>query len=241
MKLAMLLCALAGQVFDVASIKPTGPNRPGVPFRVGPDSFSMHGRLKDLIQQGYEVEDYQVAGAPEWVQTERYDVLAKAASAASPHEIRAMLKALLAERFRLKMHRETKTMTGYALTVDRNGAKLPPPKEGFAPDAQGVIQMGGGLMWARGASMRNLARGLRMELGVPVVDETKIAGNYDFKLRFEEGNDDLAEKPDGPRVGGTPAAGSVFTALKEVGLRLESGKLPIEVLVIDSAERPTEN
>jgi len=83
-----------------------------VPFRVGPDSFSMHGRLKDLIQQGYEVEDYQVAGAPEWVQTERYDVLAKAASAASPHEIRAMLKALLAERFRLKMHRETKNDDG---------------------------------------------------------------------------------------------------------------------------------
>jgi uncharacterized protein (TIGR03435 family) len=118
---------------------------------------------------------------------------------------------------------------------------LPPPKEGLAPDAQGVIQMGGGLMWARGASMRNLARGLRMELGVPVVDETKIAGNYDLKLRFEEGNDDLAEKPDGPRVDGTLETGSVFTALKELGLRLESGKLPIEVLVIDSAERPSEN
>ncbi len=80
-----------------------------------------------------------------------------------------------------------------------------------------------------------------MELGVPVVDETKIAGNYDLKLRFEEGNDDLAEKPDGPRVDGTLETGSVFTALKELGLRLESGKLPIEVLVIDSAERPSEN
>jgi uncharacterized protein (TIGR03435 family) len=74
-----------------------------------------------------------------------------------------------------------------------------------------------------------------------VLDETKIAGNYAFKLRFEEGNRDLEEKPDGPRMGGAPAAGSVFTALKEVGLRLESGKLPIEVLVIDSAERPSEN
>ena len=96
-------------------------------------------------------------------------------------------------------------------------------------------------MWARGASIRNLARGLHIELEVPVVDETKIAGNYDFKLRFEEGNDDLVEKPDGPRVGGMPAAGSVFTALKELGLRLEPGKLPIEVLAIDSAERPSEN
>jgi uncharacterized protein (TIGR03435 family) len=241
MKLALLLCVLVGQVFDVASIRPSDPNRPGVPYRIGPNSFSAYGPLKALIQQAYEVEDYQVAGGPAWVQTERYDVQAKAATAASPHEIRLMVQALLAERFQLKMHRETRTMTGYVLTVDKNGAKLPPPKAGLAPDAQGAIQMGGGLMWARGASMRNLARGLRFELEVPVVDETKIAGNYDFKLRFEEGNRDLEEKPDGPRVGGTPSAGSVFTALKEVGLRLEPGKLSLEVLVIDSAERPSEN
>jgi uncharacterized protein (TIGR03435 family) len=241
MKLAMLLCALLGQVFDVASIKPSDPNRPGVPYRVGPDSFSMQGRLKDLIQQAYEVEDYQVADGPAWMQSERYDVQAKAATAASRHEIRLMLQALLEERFHLKMHRETKTMAGYVLRVDKNGAKLPPPQPGFAPDAQGVIQIGGGEIWGRGASMKNLARGLRFELDVPVMDETKIAGNYDFKLRFEEGNRDLEEKPDGPRMGGAPAAGSVFTALKEVGLRLESGKLPIEVLVIDSAERPSEN
>jgi uncharacterized protein (TIGR03435 family) len=241
MKLAILLCALVGPAFDVASIRPSDPNRPGVPYRIGPDSFSMHGRLKDLIQQAHEVEDYQIAGGPAWAQTERYDVQAKAAAAVSPHEIRVMLQALLAERFQLKIHRETRTMTGYALTVDRNGAKLPPPKEGLAPDAPGVIQMGGGLIWGRAASMRNLARGLRMELGAPVVNETKIVGNYDFKLQFEEGNRDLEDKPDGPSVGGVPAAGSVFTALKEMGLRLESGKLPIEVLVIDRAEKPSEN
>jgi uncharacterized protein (TIGR03435 family) len=241
MKLAILLCAFMGQGFDVGSVKPADPNRPGVPFRIGPDSFSMRGRLKDLIQQAYEVEDYQVAGGPAWVQTDRYDVQAKAAAAASPHEIRLMLQALLAERFQLKIHRETRTMTGYALIVDKGGAKLPAPKTGLPPDTQGVIEIGGGVIWGHGASMRNLARALRAELGVPVVDETKIVGNYDFKLQFEEGNRDLEEKPDGPRVGGMPAAGSVFTALKEVGLRLESGKLPIEVLVIDSAEKPSEN
>jgi uncharacterized protein (TIGR03435 family) len=241
MKLAMLLCALLGQVFDVASIRPSDPNRPGVPYRIGPNSFSTYGPLKDLIQQAYDVEDYQVAGGAAWVQTERYDVQAKAATAATPYEIRRMVQALLAARFQLKIHRETRAMTGFAMTVDKNGAKLPPPKAGLPPDAMGVIQMRGGEMWGRGASMRNLARGLRFELGVPVLDETKIGGNYDFKLRFEEGNDDLAEKPDGPPVGRTPAAGSIFTALKEVGLRLESGKLPVEVLVIDRAERPSEN
>ena len=75
------------------------------------------------------------------MQTERYDVQAKAAAAASPHEIRLMLQALLAERFQLRLHRETRTMTGYALTVDRNGSKLSQPETGLAPDAQGVIQM----------------------------------------------------------------------------------------------------
>ncbi len=169
MRVAILLCALVGQVFEVASIRPSDPNRPGVPFRIGPDSFSMQGRLKDLILQAYEIEDYQVAGGPAWVQNERYDIQAKAATAVSPHEIRVMLQALLADRFRLKIHREIKTMNGYALTVEKTGAKLPPPKTGLPPDTQGVIQMGGGEMWGRAASLKNLARGLRFELGVPVV------------------------------------------------------------------------
>jgi uncharacterized protein (TIGR03435 family) len=90
--------------------------------------------------------------------------------------------------------------------------------------------------------MFNLATALGYELRLPVVDETKIAGNYDFKLRFEEGNDAL--KPKGEDANGAEdpaAAGSIFTALREVGLRLDPRKVPIEVFVIDSVERPSEN
>ena len=85
--------------------------------------------------------------------------------------------------------------------------------------------------------MARLADGLRLELGQPVVDETKIEGFYDFRLRFDEGNDDLGARP----AGSPPIRGSVFTALHDFGLRLDARKVPIEVIVIDSAERPSEN
>jgi uncharacterized protein (TIGR03435 family) len=243
MKLAVAVCGLAGimsvrgQVFEVASVKPGPTSGFSLPFRIGPDSLQIESRLKDLIMQAYEIEDYQVAGIPAWVQSERYAIRAKAAKASSPHEIRLMLQALLAERFRLKMHRETKTMAGYVLSVDKGGAKLPPPKTGVPADSMGVIQLGGGEIWGRATSMKNLARGLRLELERPVIDETKIAGNYDIRLRFEEGNAELADK-DRPS---DPTAGSIFAALHELGLRLDSRKVEIGVLVIDAAERPSGN
>jgi uncharacterized protein (TIGR03435 family) len=102
--------------------------------------------------------------------------------------------------------------------------------------------MGGGEFWARGATMDTLAGALRLELGFPVIDGTKIEGHYDFKLHFEEENAELVEKPDddgGPaRLG---PAGSIFTALRQLGLKLDSRKLPVGVFVIDSAERPSAN
>ena len=187
--------------------------------------------------QAYEIEDYQVVGIPAWAQSERFAIRAKAAQASSPHEIRVMLQALLAERFRLKTHRETKSMAGYVLSVENGGAKLPPPKTGVPPDTMGVIQLGGGEIWGRGASMKNLARGLRLELERPVLDETNVAGNYDIRLRFEEGDAELADR-DHPS---DPTAGSIFAALHELGLRLDSRKVEIGVLVIDAAERPSGN
>jgi uncharacterized protein (TIGR03435 family) len=213
--------------FDVASIKPSPAERiGGFPYRVGPNSFSMQARLDHLIQQAYEVEYYQVVGGPAWAQSEFYDVEAKAGTDSNAHRIRAMLQALLADRFHLKLHRETRTMAGYVLSVDKGGPKLPPAKTGVPPDSQGVVQVGGGV-WARGATMKHVALALTLELEQPVLDQTKIEGNYDFRLRFDKGDDGVL--------------GSVFTALHDVGLRLEARKLPIEVLVIDSADRPSAN
>src|SRR5436309_2593638 len=107
--------------FEVATVKPRDLNRPGVPYRIGPDTLSMSSRLKDLIQFAYDVEDYQVAGGPAWVQSEFYDVQGKAASVSTPRQMKSMLQALVAERFQLKLNRQTKIMAGYALTVDKGG------------------------------------------------------------------------------------------------------------------------
>ncbi len=227
--------------FEVASIKLSDPNTMGLPFRIGPDSLTTRDSLKGLIDSAYDVQGYQVVGGPAWAQAESYDVQAKAGSISSPRNIRSMLQALLADRFHLRLHRETRTMAGYLMTVDKGGPKLPAPMT-EAPPERGVIQMGAGEIWVRGATMEGLAVGLQLELGLPVLDRTKIEGHYDLKLRFEEGNRELKEEPDsGGGVAALRTPGSVFAALREVGLRLDARRLPIEVLVVDGAERPSGN
>jgi uncharacterized protein (TIGR03435 family) len=227
--------------FEVASIKLSDPNAMGLPRRIGPDSLTTRDSLKGLIMLAYDVRDYQVAGGPAWAQSEAYDIQAKAGSISSPRQIRSMLQTLLADRFRLRLHRETRTMAGYVMTVDRGGPRLPAPMT-EAPPEHGVIQMGAGGIWAYGATMEGLAMGLQFELGLPVLDRTKIEGHYDFKLLFEEGDRELKDEPDsGSGVAALRTPGSVFTALREVGLRLDARKLPIEVSIIDGAERPPEN
>ncbi len=147
-----------------------------------------------------------------------------------------MIRAMLADRFHLKSHLETRVMQGFVMSVDKNGPRLPAPRFDVEPGSKGSTQIGDGLFWARGASMSGLATALRYELDKPVIDETKIDGNYDFKLRFDEANTGLS-------TSGQSAAGqgSVFGALHELGLRLEAKKISIQVLVIDSVEKPDEN
>ena len=124
-------------------------------------------------------------------------------------------------------------MAGYVLGVDKDGPKLPPSKTDWLPEARTVQPLAGGGIISRGMPIKHLALILAMQFGQPVIDETKIEGNYDYRLRFDDINVIGA---------GTPSEfGSVFGALHDIGLRLEARKIPIEVLVIDSAERPSEN
>jgi len=228
--------------FDVASIKLADLNRPGPTYRAGPDVLNMRASLNDLIKFAYGVESYQLDHSPDWARGAFYDVQAKAGYVATKLQIRAMTRTLLAERFHLKLHRETRTMSCYVLSVDKNGSKLPPPKTDMPADSVGPIQMGGGEIWSRGSTIENLARSLGLEVAAPVLDQTGILGNYEYKLRYDPANHDPADQSDGaPRASATPIAPSIFAALRELGLRLEPRKMPIEVLVVDSAERPTAN
>ena len=204
--------------FDVASIKLADLARPGPTYRAGPDVLSMRAWLNDLIKFAYGVDSYQLAGGPAWAHAELYDVQAKAGAVATKLQIRAMTQTLLAERFHLKLHGETRTMSCYLLSVDKNGAKLPPPRTDMPPDSVGPIQMGGGEIWSRGSTIENLARSLGYEVGAPVLDQTGIAGHYEYKLHYDLANHDPAEQPDGAaRASATPIAPSIFAAFARVG------------------------
>ncbi len=238
--LSVVLLAASAQAqpaFDVASIKPSDRTHP-VPYRLGPDILSTEGTLRHLIMMAYSVESAQLEGGPPWVESQFYNVQAKAAGPATAAQLRVMLQALLADRFHLVLRRDTRTMSGYALIIDKNGPKLPAPKTDVPPGSTGVLQVGGGEIWARGSTLDHFAHGLWLELEMPVVNQTRIEGNYDFKIDFEEGNHELA---DDSEPLSSKAAGSIFTAVHEIGLKLQARKLPIEVLVIEKAEHPSEN
>ncbi|MEO8594895.1 MAG: TIGR03435 family protein [Candidatus Solibacter sp.] len=238
--LSVVLLAASAQAqpaFDVASIKPSDRNLT-VPYRLGPDVLSTEGTLMHLVMMAYSVESAQVVGGPPWAQSQFFNVQAKTAGPATAAQLRVMLQVLLADRFHLVLRRDTRMMSGYALIVDKNGPKLPAPKTDVPPGSTGVLQMGGGEIWARGSTLDHFAHGLWLELQMPVVNQTRIEGNYDFSMHFEEGNHELSDDSGPPS---SKSVGSIFTAVREIGLKLEARKLPIEILVIEKAEHPTEN
>lgn len=226
-------------VFEVASIKPSDPKGFSAPLDVGPKSFGAMGMSLDvLIQWAYDVRDFQVTGGPDWLRSARYDVQAKAGDSTSESQIRLMLQALLADRCQLQLHREMKEFSGYALTIAKNGLKLQAAKE----TNRSNIQIRSGTLSGFGAPMVTLAKALTVLLERPVLDKTGVDGKYDFKLEYDPSTVFSREaalgNPPAPVVG----ASSIFTALQEqLGLRLDSQKGPLEILVIDGLEKPSEN
>ena len=269
------VCALSpGQTatttptFEVASIKvappPTGNN---LRVRMGGDAGRLdynNVTLRDCIRFAYSVKDYQISG-PDWLRQQRYDLVAKIPEGAPRDQVPAMLQALLVERFKLTVHRETKELPVYALVVGKNGPKItpseitaPPPGPGaggaLPGGGRGMVRFGGGGLEAKGMTVAGFAELMARMVDRPILDMTELKGNYDFKLQFtpEAG---MMRMPFGGPMGGPPpppapaegssnASGpSIFTAVQEqLGLKLEGRKAPVEILVIDAAEKvPTEN
>jgi uncharacterized protein (TIGR03435 family) len=293
-RVCLLIAALAvitsAQKFEVASIKPNKENDHRVMIGMAPGGrFTAHGvTVKQLISMAYGVRDHQLTGLPGWAESERYDISAKPEgappeNAAPPNrmpseaemqtqqeKMRAMMKDLLADRFGLKVHPETKEMPVYALVVAKNGSKLEESKEGAPPivDFGGRGPMAGGrgpgsddVRQTRGGPMMRMGRGqitaqdmrmpmlveqLSRTLGRNVIDKTGLTGKYDVKLNWTPDESQPAAFPggDGPRTdAATPETGpSLFTAIQEqLGLKLESQKGPVEVIVVDHIEKATEN
>lgn len=216
--------------FDAASIKPSppGPNNTMTRFDPGGRFTATGAPLKALMQLAYGVKDFQISGGPGWVGTERYDIVAKPEAGANPsqEQLKRMIQALLAERFQLKIHRETRDLTIYSLVVGKNGPKLQASTDASASG----MSMGPGQLTGRKVAMKMFASMLEQQLGRVVVDNTGIPGEFDIRLEWAKD-----QTPDA-------AGASIFTALQEqLGLRLESQKGPVEVLVIDSAEKASAN
>jgi bla regulator protein BlaR1 len=240
------MVSAAPKEFEVASIKPSdskGPmNRIRVEMAPGGRFTTSNVTVKLLIQQAYNVKAFQITGGPGWIDSERYDVVAKAdGNVNGPAQLRPLLQKLLADRLKLTIHRDTKELPVYALVVGKNGPKF---KESEASGPGPQIRMGRGLIDGQGMGMDMLASQLSKPLGRTVLDKTGLKGQYDIKLEFTPDDGSGRGPGDGPEAAAPPdtAGPSIFTALQEqLGLKLESSKGPVEIIVIDRVEKPTEN
>ena len=255
--------------YEVASIKPEKSG--SMMFRVlnTPDGFSATSTVQMIIRVAYGIEDNQISGAPGWVSSEKYNVEAKMDQATADKVKKLgesqmqparqhMLQALLADRFKLTVHRETKELPIYSLSVAKGGTKLHEAKPGDtypngikgpdgrpAPPGAHLIRMGRGELTAQGLGMDQIAHLLTQQTGRTVVDNTGLKGNYDFTLHWTP--DQSATPLSGPGASPDGSASSesgpsIFTAIQEqLGLKLESQKGSVEILVIDHVEKPSEN
>jgi uncharacterized protein (TIGR03435 family) len=252
--------------FEVATIKPNKEDRPGINIQFSPGNFATrHSSLKGLIKIAYQVRsDDQVVGGPSWMSTEFCDIQAKASeseiesinkvnSDQRMEQSKLLIQPLLADRFQLKVSFKTAELPAYALDVAKGGPKLaevevspfPPPGTPPPPGAHPprISRTAPNQYTASAWPMNMMPDWLSHfdEIGSRVaIDETWLKGNYDFVLK---GVTMVPASPANPNEGGPPeSTTSIFTAIQEqLGLKLESRKAQMEVLVIDHAERPSEN
>jgi len=225
----------AAPEFDVTSVKPSRDfgwlGIDTMPGRIRADSVT----LERCIHDAYDVGPHRVLGGPDWIATDRWEIVARADHAVDDDDLlMLMLRQLLADRFRLALHRETRMLPSYVLEVGKN-----PPKMQRAEPGDDETELHGGrggptTLEARKTDMNRLAEVLGWRMDRPVVNQTGLNGQFNFTLHWmadilrnsDDGADDV----------------SIFTAVGEqLGLHLRTAKAPVEVLVIDHVERPSEN
>jgi len=243
-----LMAADAKPIFEVATIKPSNPDTPGQAINVGPSGAftTRNTALFDLIKFAYAVHARQVTGGPSWIESDRFDILAKPDTPGMPNatQLRSMVQKLLAERFGLEFHREKKELSAYVITVDKAGLKMT-KIEGNRGNLPGFGGRGPGGIGVRNSTMAEFADFLQARiLDRPVVDQTGLTDRYDFTLEWRPDTAQLAAA--GPNPPALPQniedRPDLLTAFRQqLGLKMESGKAPVEVLVIDKVTKPTEN
>jgi uncharacterized protein (TIGR03435 family) len=254
--------------FEVASVKPnkTGDQRVMIGIQPGGRFNASNVPLRMLLRQAFNVQEFQLVGGPDWLGSERFDVVAKAPEGDfNADAMRPMLRALLVERFKLAFHNETRDMPVYALVKARPDGKLgpkltpasvdcsatgrrrgggpppAPPQPGEKPECGFMIGLG--RMSVGGMPISNLVQALSPQVGRIVLDKTELPGAYDFELTYAPEPLGIGGPP--PLLNGAPPpvdpnAPTLFTALQEqLGLKLDSQRGPVDVVVIDHVEQPT--
>jgi len=253
--------------FEVASVKPNHSGSNNVSISLPPSGrfVATNIPLRMLIRMAYKVQNFQITGGPGWINSDKFDIEAKPESSpavdirkltrdqfdAFQEQQRLRVQALLADRFELKLHRDTKELPVYALVVAKSGSKLHEVAPGSTtPNPQGRMQMMRGELTGHEVKLSFLTSVLSNELGRTVIDKTGLNGAYDFTLKWtpDESQGRMFKGPgpgpESPDSAPPPESSgpSIFTAIQEqLGLKLESTKGPVEILVIDQVERPTEN
>jgi uncharacterized protein (TIGR03435 family) len=248
--LIFILVAVAGAQtdtrarFEVASVKPA----PESHARGGRNGFPpgkvilSYTRLKNAIPIAYGVQPYLVFGGPEWLQTEGYEIMGELGPSAGtpppPGKALEALQVLLEERFKLRFHRESRIMPVYSLIAAKGGSKLVEGYElpaSFQPFSDRTIEE----LVRRKAPMSSLASGLSFMVQTPVQDRTGLTGLYSFVLKWR--NEVIPPTPPEPGIPQTDEIALIAALRSQLGLDLQKGKGPVEVMVIDSAERPKAN
>ena len=230
--------------FEVASIKRnlSGSTDDRMTLAPGGRIVTTNIPIRTLIRNVYRIQYSQLAGGPEWLETERWDIVAAGANATNTEQMLESIKALLHDRFKLVVHTEMRDAPHYALVMAR-GDRRPGPLLQQDPtdctalppgDARCAATRAGGALRMSGATLREVAFSLSRMVDRPVVDQTGLTGAYRFELKWD---------PNSGSVDRAAAdSASLFTALREqLGLSLESRRGPVEFLVIDSAARPVED
>jgi uncharacterized protein (TIGR03435 family) len=238
--------------FEVASIKPSDPDLRGMRLqRIAGGSLRTSGTsLRTLIEFAYDIGDFQLSGGPSWIRNERYDILARPEKPEGPDDLgsateeqkksvyeklRERTRSLLADRFGLVVHRETGERSVLVLAVAKNGHKLQAPTE------ESGISRDLGVISSNGATVEMLTHVLAMVLGSPVLDKTGLEGRYKFKLEWtEEARKGVPIPPDANAS--DPSGPSIYSAIQQqLGLKLETQKAPVDMILIDRAQKPTAN
>jgi uncharacterized protein (TIGR03435 family) len=258
--------------FEVATIKASDPGQRGTQIMNQPGGrLVMRGlTVLGMVTQAYNVRNFQVTGAPGWVSNDRWDLEARSEEGSIPPQtgppdptkpspIGLRLQSLLEDRFQMKLHRETKELPIYELSVAKGGPKIklnddqtpykerergappPPPGQRGGQMSRFSMRVGRGSLEAVAMDIDLIAQTLASQLGRPVLNKTGLKGLYDVKLTWTP--DPALQGPGGPDAPpADPSGPSIFTAIQEqLGLKLDSAKGPVELLVIDSVQRPSEN